>query len=423
MTDDLHASIEPDRPVRKPTGPHPHHRLTGVAVRKLGPGRHADGNGLYLEVDPSGVGRRWFLRTVVYGDRKDIGLGPVTLVSLAEAREMARRLRRVARAGGDPIAERDKDKKRSPSFEDAARHVFTTRILPATKKPEAMQQWLGRLERHAFPVIGKRPIHTITQADLLRVLEPIWLTKSETARRVRQRMAVIFDWARTAGHISGVNPVDGIEAGLPRQRDRVKHHAALPWKQLPELWPRLEDAGGMGTLALRFAILAAVRTMDVRFASWDDIDLDAATWIIPEDKAKMGEQDEHDREHRVPLSEPALAILRLVQPLAARPTDLVFPGRRRGKPISENAMSDVLERLDVPVTVHGFRSSFRDWAEETTSFSHEVKEAALAHVVKNKTEAAYRRTDLFDRRRDMMDAWARFVLGGGAEVVRIADAG
>jgi hypothetical protein len=270
-------SIMPRRPPRKPSGPHPHNRLTAAAVRKLGPGRHADGNGLYLEVDPSGVGRRWFLRTVVHGHRRDLGLGSTRLVSLAEARELARQLRKVARAGGDPIAERDKDRSRSPSFEEAARHVYTTRILPATKKPEAMEQWLGRLERHAFPVIGSKPMHTITQADLLRVLEPIWLTKAETARRVRQRMAVVFDWARTAGHIFGVNPVDGIEAGLPRQRDKVEHRAALPWRELPTLWPRIEAVEGMGALALRFAILTAARSGEVRGATWDEIDFDAAT--------------------------------------------------------------------------------------------------------------------------------------------------
>ena len=251
------ANVKARRPAFKPKGPHPRHRLTAVSIRKLGPGRHADGNGLYLEVDPSGGGRRWFLRTVVYGHRRDIGLGPTSLVTLAEARELATQLRKVARAGGDPVAERDKGKKPSPSFAAAARHVYETRIVPATKKPEAMEQWLGRLEIQAIPVIGSKPMHAITQADLLQVLEPIWLTKPETARRVRRRMAVIFDWARTAGHVSGVNPVEGIEAGLPRQRDKVEHREALPWKELPALWPRLIAVDGMGSLALRFAILTA----------------------------------------------------------------------------------------------------------------------------------------------------------------------
>jgi integrase len=407
MTDE----IQPEALVRKPRGPHPHNRLTAVGVRRLGPGRHGDGNGLYLEVDPSGVGRRWFLRTLVHGHRRDIGLGPTTLVSLAEAREMAARLRKVARAGGDPVAERDKDKKTSPTFEEAARHVYETRIVPATKKQQKMEQWLGRLEIHAIPTIGRMPMHTITQADILRVLEPIWLTKSETARRVRQRMAVIFDWARTAGHVSGMNPLDGIEAGLPRQRDRVEHLEALPWRELPALWQRLEAVEGMGSLALRFAILTAARSGEVRNALWSEIDLDGATWTIPAARTKM------EREHRVPLSEPGLAILRLLAPLATEPSDLVFPSKRKGKPVSDMTLSAVLRRLDLTATVHGFRSAFRDWAEEAVTFPHEVKEAALAHAVKNKTEAAYRRTDHFERRIEMMAAWAKFAVGGGADVV------
>jgi integrase len=321
----------------------------------------------------------------------------------------------VAREGGDPRAVRDKDKRAAPTFEEAARHVYQTRILPATSKPESMVQWLGRLERHAFPVIGKRPIHTLGQADLLRVLEPIWLTKAETARRVRQRMAVIFDWARTAGHIVGINPVEGIEAGLPRQRDRVEHRAALPWRDLPALWPRLEAVDGMGSLALRFAILTAARSGEVRGATWVEVDLDVATWTIPAARAKM------ERAHRVPLSPAAVAILEAARGMhpALTAEALVFPAPRGGA-LSEMTLSAVLRRLGVAATVHGFRSTFRDWAEEAVSFPHEVKELALGHAVKSKVEAAYRRGDLLDQRRPLMDAWARFVPSGGAEVIRLA---
>ena len=255
----------------KPKGAHPDKRLTAVSVRNLGPGRHADGGGLYLEVDASRVGRRWFLRTMVHGRRGDIGLGSVADVSLAEAREKARELRKVARDGGDPRAIRDKNKVTSPTFAEAARHVFNTRILPATTKPESMAQWLGRLERHAFPKIGSKPVHNIAQADVLAVLEPVWLTHPETARRVRQRMALIFDWARTAGHVTA-NPVDGISAGLPRQRAKVEHRAALPWAEVPALWPRLVASEGIGAQALRFAILTAARSGEVRGARWSEID-------------------------------------------------------------------------------------------------------------------------------------------------------
>jgi hypothetical protein len=186
----------------KPKGAHPVKRLSVAAVRNLRPGRHADGNGLYLEVDPSGA-RRWFLRTVYNGRRRDVGLGPTSLVGLSEARETAARLRKVAREGGDPKEERDRHKRRSPTFEEAARHVFEKHVLPATRSPRGMQQWLTRLEHHAFPAIGRQPVHTIGQADLLRVLGPIWIDKPETARRVRQRIKTILDWARTAGHRGG----------------------------------------------------------------------------------------------------------------------------------------------------------------------------------------------------------------------------
>ena len=393
----------------KPKGPHLQKRLTALAVKNLGPGRHADGGGLYLEVDPSGVGRRWFLRTTVHGKLRDLGLGPVSLVGLAEAREKARELRKVAREGGDPKAVRDKDKRRSPTFAEAARHVFQTRILPATNKPAKAQQWLSRLERHAFPKLGDMPVHTIGQADILAVLEPIWLTKPETARRVRQRISLIFDWARIAGHVESANPCDGITAGLPKQKVRVAHLAALPWAELPALWPRLEAAEGMGALALRFAILTAARSGEVRGATWAEIDFEAATWTVPADRMKM------EREHRVPLPPAALAILREVQPLSS---SLCFPAPRGGM-LSDMTLSAVLKRLGVPVTVHGFRSTFRDWAEEAVTFPHEVKEAALAHVVKSKAEAAYRRGDLFDRRVELMARWANFATGGGAKPVRL----
>ena len=253
-------------------------------------------------------------------------------------------------------------------------------------------------------------LHTIGQADVLAALEPIWLTKPETARRVRQRMSLIFDWARTAGHVTA-NPCDGITAGLPKQRAKVEHRAALPWRELPALWPRLEAAEGMGALALRFAILTAARSGEVRGATWAEIDFEAATWTIPAERMKM------ERPHRVPLAPAALAILREVQPLGVGPSSLCFPGRR-GAMLSDMTMSVVLRRrLGVAVTVHGFRSTFRDWAEEAVTFPHEVKEAALAHSVRNPVEAAYRRGDLFDSRCELMDAWARFV--SGSEVAKL----
>lgn len=221
---------------------------------------------------------------------------------------------------------------------------------------------------------------------------------------------------RTAGHREGVNPVQGVEQGLARQRDKAGHHAALPWRDLPPLMARLAQADGMGALALRFAILTAARSGEVRGATWAELDLDAKTWTIAGERMKAGAP------HRVPLPDAAVAVLRAARALATRPDALAFPSSRAGQPLSDVTLAAVLKRLGVTpdvATVHGFRSTFRDWAEETTHFPHEVKEAALAHAVGNKTEAAYRRIDLFDKRRAMMDAWAGHAIGVNAKVVRL----
>lgn len=387
----------------KPRGRHPHNRLTVPAIKAAKPGRHADGGGLYLEVDLNGA-RRWVLRTVVRGRRKDIGLGGCSYVTLVEARDLARRLRRVARAGGDPVAERDKDKRRSISFEDAARKVHAENIVAVNRNAKANAQWLSTLETYVFPKMGNRPVFAVEQADVLRALGPIWIEKPETARRVRQRIRTVLDWARANGMGEGPHPVDGIEKALPRQSDRAKHHAAVAYADLPALWPRLEAVGGMGSLALRFAILTAARSGEVRGARWEEIDLSAKVWTIPAKRMKSG------REHRVPLSVAAIALLLEARAAALRPDQvLVFQSTKPGRPLSDMTLAAVLKRLGVPATVHGFRSTFRDWAEETTNFSHEAKEAALAHTVKSKVERAYRRTDLLEKRTAMMEMWASFV--------------
>jgi integrase len=401
-------ATEPDAQRRA----HPHNRLTPPSVKNMGPGRHADGGGLYLEVDKTGA-RRWFLRTMVQGRRKDIGLGPVSLVSLSDAREEARRLRKTARAGGDPIAERDKDKRQSMTFEEAARIVWADNIAPNNRNAKHVAQWLSTLEAYTFPTMGKRPVHAVDQADILRALAPIWTEKPETARRVRQRLRAVLDWAYASGHREGVNPVEGVDKALPKQRDRAVHHAAFPWRELPDLVARIAAVDGMGALALRFAILTAARSGEVRGATWAELDMNAKVWTVPADRMKGG------REHRVPLSDAAVDVLVAAKAMAGRSDELAFPSRQAARPLSDMTLAAVLKRLSVPVTVHGFRSTFRDWAEEATNFSHEVKEAALAHAIKNRVEAAYRRTDLFDKRTAMMDVWAAHAIHAGAKVVRI----
>lgn len=401
-------ATEPDAQRRA----HPHNRLTPPSVKNMGPGRHADGGGLYLEVDKTGA-RRWFLRTMVQGRRKDIGLGPVSLVSLSDAREEARRLRKTARAGGDPIAERDKDKRQSMTFEEAARIVWADNIAPNNRNAKHVAQWLSTLEAYTFPTMGKRPVHAVDQADILRALAPIWTEKPETARRVRQRLRAVLDWAYASGHREGVNPVEGVDKALPKQRDRAVHHAAFPWRELPDLVARIAAVDGMGALALRFAILTAARSGEVRGATWAELDMNAKVWTVPADRMKGG------REHRVPLSDAAVDVLVAAKAMAGRSDELAFPSRQAARPLSDMTLAAVLKRLSVPVTVHGFRSTFRDWAEEATNFSHEVKEVALAHAIKNRVEAAYRRTDLFDKRTAMMDVWAAHAIHAGAKVVRI----
>jgi integrase len=382
-----------------------HNALTTARVRQeKKPGRYADGNGLYLHVSDTGA-RWWVWRGSVYGKRIERGMGSARLIPLAEARETARQWRRLSKGGADPALERDKSKREPLTFEEAARRVWADQIKSQAKNPKHQKQWLKTLVDYAFPVIGSRPVHTVVQSDILRVLAPIWTEKHETARRVRQRIRTVLDWARTAGHFEGVNPVEGVEKGLPKQRDRVQHFRALPHAELPMLMQRLETVDGMGALALRFAILTAARSGEVRGAAWSEIDTEARVWAIPEERMKA------QREHRVPLSDAALAVLDRVRGLS---TGLVFPSNRDHRPLSDMTLAAVLKRLNVPVTTHGFRSTFRDWCEEMTGFPREVKEAALAHTVRDKVEAAYRRSDLFDKRRDLMDQWGRFCLSAGS---------
>ena len=372
-------------------------KLTARKVETLrASGHHVDGDGLALVIGKRG-GKSWVLRTVVRGKRRDIGLGGVSYVSLAEAREEARKMRKIAREGGDPIAAR-KANAACPTFEEAARRVHKEQIVGQAKNEKHRAQWINTLRDYAFPVIGGKTVREIGQADVLQVLSPIWTEKPETARRVRQRIRTVMDWARTAGHFDGVNPVEGVDKGLARQRERVKHHAALPWAEVPTFLPLLGDS--VAGMALRFLILTAARTGEVIGARWSEIDLDAGLWVIPADRMKA------KREHRVPLSDEAVAILEQVKALD---DEMVFPGQKRGKGLSNMAMLQLLRRIKRDeITVHGFRSSFRDWAAEQSGMPSEVAELCLAHEVGNAVERAYRRSDLLEKRRELMASWGKF---------------
>ena len=371
-------------------------------------GMHGDGNGLYLKVLETG-GKSWQLRTRVHGKVKYMGLGSAQFVSLAEARKLANHYRGIARAGGDPLAERKKAGG-VPTFEEAARQVWAEQTEPTAKNAKHAQQWINTLRDYAFPVIGERKVDGITPADVLAVLQPIWLEKAETARRVRQRLRTVFDWTIVKQHRADANPVAGVEKALPKQGEKPKHHAALPWEDMPALWPRLLDVEGMGVLALRFTILTAARSGEVRGARWSEIDLEARVWTVPAERMKA------KLEHRVPLSDAAVEVLRAVEGMDA---DLVFPSPHRGKTLSDMTLAAVLKRLDVPVTVHGFRSTFRDWCNDRGNVQREVAEAALAHTLSNAVEAAYSRSDHFEKRRTAMDRWSAYCTGGTGNVVQL----
>ena len=374
--------------------------------------RLADGNGLYLLVAPGGS-KSWVLRTLVKGKRTDIGLGGVSLVSLAKAREEALLLRRIAREGGDPLVERRQTRRRVPTFEEAARQVHEVHSV-TFRNVKHRKAWLSSLTP-IFEVIGKKPVDAVTSADLLSALNPFWLTRQETARRVLQRIRVIFDWCTAKGFCTGDLPTYGLTKALPRQRASKAHHPALPYREVPDFVKALQrsDTGEIVKLAFEFMILTATRTSEVLGAMWDEIDIEAQTWTIPGNRIKAG------REHRVPLSPRCLEILKRAREL----TDggpYVFSGRRPRKPLSNMVFLMALRRMGRrDITAHGFRSSFRDWAEERTNFPRSVCEAALAHTVRDKTEAAYRRTDLFERRRKLMNTWSRHATAQPARVVSI----
>jgi integrase len=322
-----------------------------------------------------------------------MGLGGLSLVTLAEAREKALTYRKLAREGGDPFAERRKTRAVVPTFAEAAEKVHAEHKA-SWKNPKHAAQWLTTLKTYAIPVIGERRVDQIGTPDILKVLSPIWLTKPETARRVRQRVGTVLDWAKAAGFQTGDNPVVGVAKGLPKQTDRDEHHAALPYEEVPAFVQslRASDNGEVVRLAFEFLILTASRTSEVLGAKWSEVDLQQRIWTVPASRMKAG------RTHRVPLVERTLEILKRAKEIGGR-SDYVFPSRAEAKPLSNMAFLMTLRRMKLDITAHGFRSSFRDWAAEQTNFPREVCEAALAHAVENKVEAAYRRGDLFEKRR------------------------
>jgi integrase len=377
-------------------------KLTAVFVAQVNqPGRYHDGAGLYLQVR-SAKEKSWLFRF----RRKWMGLGPVRDVSLAEARSAAAKCRKMLIAGIDPLEARRAEKRKAVSgttFKECAERYIASH-QSSWKNPKHRQQWRNTLSTYVYPVFGEHPVGAVDTGLVIKVLEPLWSTKPETASRLRGRIQSVLDWARARGYRHGENPA--LWAGhlsqiLPATRKvrTASHHAALPCDELPEFMAELREREGISARALEFTILTAARTGEAIGAKWSEIDLKAGVWAVPAERMKSG------REHRVPLSD---RVLELIAELP-HDGDHLFPGSRPGACLSNMALLKVLERMGrADLTTHGFRSTFRDWTAERTNYPRDIAEAALAHAVADKTEAAYRRGDALDKRRRLMGEWARY---------------
>jgi len=401
--------------------------LTALAVSKLKqPGPYfvgGDGaDGLFLNIKDSGA-RSWLLRVMVQGKRQHLGLGGYPVVSLEEAREEARRIRKFIRGGGDPLA--DKQKLRDAVRVGLAKRVtwdeaveqFLDGKLKEFRNPKHQAQWRSTLKEYTSPLLGALPIDQIDNGHAVKVLQPIWSTKTVTATRVRQRAGKVIDWATVSGLRSGANPFQwtgNLEHVLPRPSKlrKVEHHAALPWQDIGGFMAKLRERGGLGARALELAILTAARTGEVRGATWGEIDFAKKLWTIP--AARMKAQ----KIHCVPLADAAVRLLKAL-PRSKR-SEYVFSGED-GEPLSDMTLLKVLRDMKLDVTTHGFRSCFKDWARSSTAYADEVSELALAHVNSDETRAAYARDELLPLRTKLMTEWSRYcaTLRKKAEIVPI----
>jgi integrase len=393
---------------------HPSKQLSVIAVANInrrGINFVGGVRGLGLNVTKAGS-KSWILRYQISGKRRDMGLGGYTDITLAAARELARTARVKIAQGIDPIndllakrSERGQAQKPQMTFRQAANQYIEANES-VWKSAKHAQQWRNTIDTYASSTLSDLPVQEIKSIQVLEVLDPIWRTKTETATRLRSRIELILDWSIARGHREAPNPArwkGHLDKLLPAPSKVAKkaHHPALPYSEMPEFMNRLREQAGIGALALEFAILTAARSGEVRGATWDEIDEASAIWTVPASRMKAG------KEHRVPLSPMALNLIRKQRDVSS--SDFIFPGTRYGKPLSDMTLSAVLRRMKVAAVPHGFRSTFRDWTAETTDFPNEVAEMALAHSVGNKVEAAYRRGDLLEKRRNLMLAWAKYI--------------
>ena len=383
-------------------------KLTVLLAKALS--RHGDGEGLYLNIAPSGT-KSWVQRIVVDGRRRDIGLGSYHTVSLARARELSHANRTAVAEGRDPVLQkrecREAARSSSPSiptFEDVASQVIELR-RPTWSNPKHAAQWQSTLATYAFPIFGKRPVDEITSGDVLAVLTPIWTDKHETASRVRQRMETVFDWAIAHGWRLDNPAGKAVVRVLPRMSKFKSHHKSLPYQQVPNALGQVKESNAdpLTHLSFEFLVLTAARSGQVRMSTWSEIDLESSTWTVPEERMKAR------REHRVPLLHRCLEILAEARELSQRGSALIFPATT-SESLSDMTFSALLRRLGIPAVPHGFRSSFKNWSLEASLIDDRwfLSELALAHDIGKETEKAYATTDLLQARRSLMEAWAEF---------------
>lgn len=390
------------------------HKLSALSVsNEMRPGLHNDGGGLYLRVSDTG-NRSWVFRYMLSGRRREAGLGSLAAIGLADARQKAADYRQQRAAGIDPIDRKHEDVKqkhleaaRALTFRQCAERYIAA-FESTWKNAKHRAQWPSTLEAYVYPIIGELSIQAIDTGLVLKIIEPIWTTKIETAGRIRGRLEAVLDWAKAREYRAGENPArwrGHLENILPhrsklRKIRPVKHHVALPYAGISAFMIELRQREAVAAAALEFLILTAARTSEVLGATWSEIDFATRAWTVPAARMKAG------REHRVPLSAAAIAVLNRMK---GRDSDFVFAGPKPGKPLSNMSLLVLLDRMDrADLTSHGFRSTFRTWTGERTSYPREIAEAALAHIVGDETEQAYQRGDFFDKRRRLMDQWAEF---------------
>ena len=384
-------------------------KLTVIGVRSLStPGRYGDGQTLFLNISPGGS-KSWIQRIVINRKRRDIGLGPFPVIGLAEARRRAFNNRVAVASGRDPLAE--KRRATTPTFRQAAQRTFDAN-RPRWRNNKTSANWLQQLEKRVFPVLGNMPVDSIGREDVLRVVTPIWTSKPEIARKLRQRIRATLRWCQAHGYVEHNVAGESIDGALPSMPAVTAHFRALPYREVGTALKVIEGsrASLSSRACLQFVALTACRSGEARGATWDEIDMEAREWRIPASRMKG------HAEHRVPLSDAVVTVLELVRPLRDR-SEFVFPSPSRpGKPLSDMTLTKVLRNTGLAdrATVHGFRTSFRTWASERTNVPHAVCEMALAHQVGTAVERSYARSDLFEKRRGLMDQWAAYVTGAAS---------